>query len=357
MPESSVFILIPFLFLLASCAVAPAPTAAPLSPAPSPTPGAIAASSRTDIRVGWAYEAFPDASEAQVVSEMTRMRAAGLNSIWLGHNNPGDVDAAKAEPGLSFAVWYALQFESGPRRDDARAMAGAVRRSLDAARAAGLKVVLPIGYQIMMGSTWDALHPDALRQTFDAKPLQIYGSPSTASPYSAAYRSDIARYYSWIEREWVQPYRDVIEMLSLSDEPQGGDYSEAAREEFVRRYGKPMEALAADEQWKLGEFESRVIADFAAWSASAWQSLDPGVLTTMSFHSGDARSRPGLPEVEALFKTPSNFVVTFDTYLHDDLPTKPATEAEEAQLELFLGTLGHLSRVYHKPIALWAGAN
>ena len=52
----------------------------------------------------------------------------------------------------------------------------------------------------------------------------------------------------------------------------------------------------------------------------------------MSYHGGDTTRRVwGLPDIERLFSdTPDNFIVTYDAYLHDDLPTKPAN-AEAAQ--------------------------
>ncbi len=324
---------------------------APLAPTYAPTPP-------SPLHLGWAYEAYPEATYAQMVSEMRGLSEGGADSVWIGHNNPGDVDSAKVEPGLSFAVWYALTFESGARQSQARAMSDAIRRALDAARAVGLKVVLPIGYQIMMGSTWNDRHPGSLRRNYNGSLLQIYGSPPTASPYDPTYRSDTLAYYQWVEKEWVAPYRDIVLALSLSDEPLGGDYSDAADSEFQRRYGMPMRSVPAGEEWKLGEFEAGVVVDFAKWSAEQWQALDPGILTTISFHSQDARTQPGLPEVERLFsETPGNFAVTFDTYLHDDLPGKPASADQASELRLFLTTLGHYSRTYQKPLLLWAGVN
>lgn len=309
--------------------------------------------------MGWAYEVYPEVAFAQMLADMTRMRDAGANAIWLGHNNPGEVDAQKIEPGLSYAVYEALRDDNDPRHGDARRMVDAVRRALDAARATGLKVVLPIGYQIMMGTVWNERHSDALRRTSQGQPLQIYGSGITASPYAEQYRRDIRTFYEWVEREWVVPYRDVVVMLSLSDEPMGGDYSVSAAEAFIDRYGKSWDDLSPSEQWELGRFQAGVIADYAAWSAQTWHAIDPNVLTTMSFHGGETARRVwGLPEVERLFaETPSNFIVTFDAYLHDDLPTKPATSEEATELKLFLKTLGFYSKVYRKPIALWAGAN
>lgn len=311
------------------------------------------------LRVGWAYEAYPEASLEKMRGDMARMRENGANAIWIGHNNPGEVDATKVEPGMSYAVYAALQSGTDPLYSDARAMADAITRALDAARVAQLRVILPIGYQIQMGSVWNRAYPEALRTKADGAPLVNYNSGYTASPYSPQYRRDITRYYEWIQREYVKPYQDVIVMLSLADEPMGGDYSESAQTEFARRYGKRMGALTPGEQWKLGEFQAGVIVDYAAWSADEWQRINPNVLTTMSFHGGETARRVwGLPDLEPLFsKTPDNFLITFDAYLHDDLPTKPALADEIAQLKLLLTTVGHYSRVYRKPVLLWGGVN
>lgn len=291
--------------------------------------------------------------------DFAMMRANGANAVWIGHNNPGQVDATKVEPGMSYAMYAALQNENNALYEDARGMADAITRALDAARETKLQVILPIGYQIQMGDVWNQAHPNDLRLTFDGQPLNLYHSGYTASPYSPQYRADITRYYEWIQHEYVEPYQDVIVMLSLADEPMGGDYSEHAKKAFAVRYGKTMDALSRDEIWKIGEFQAGVIADYAAWSANEWQRLNPNILTTMSFHGGDTARRVwGLPEVEKLFsQTPKNFIVTFDAYLHDDLATKPATSDEAAQLKLFLTTLGRYSNIYKKPLALWGGVN
>ncbi len=310
-------------------------------------------------RVGWAYDAYPEASYEKMRGDFARMRANGATTVWIGHNNPGEVDVTKVEPGMSYAVYAALQDRKDPLYAQARAMADATFRALDAARETGLQVVLPIGYQIQMGKTWNESHPDALRVTFDGHPLVIYNSGPTASAYSPQYRRDISRYYEWVQSEIVSPYTDVITMLSLADEPMGGDYSAPAQREFEARYGVAMQDLSAAERWKIGEFQSGVIADYAAWSADAWHRINPDILTTMSFHGGETARRVwGLPDIERLFAdTPDNFIISFDAYLHDDLATKPATAAEAAQLKLFLQTIGNYSRVYDKPIALWGGVN
>lgn len=349
-----------FLFLAACNPAPPSLDHAISSQTPSPLVSFENQKSEiTNLNVGWAYEAYPEVSFDKMRGDLATMRANGANAVWLGHNNPGQVDARKVEPGMSYAVYAALQNETDPLYADARAMADAVTRALDAARAEKLQVILPIGYQIQMGDAWNELHPTELRLAFDGRPLNFFHSGYTASPYSPQYRADIARYYAWIQREVVEPYRDVIVMLSLADEPMGGDYSEHAKRAFAVRYGTTMDALAQDEMWKIGEFQSGVIADYAAWSANEWKRLNPNLLTTMSFHGGETARRVwGLPDLEKLFsQTPDNFVVTFDAYLHDDLAAKPATRDEAAQLKLFLATIGNYSRVYSKPIALWGGVN
>ena len=347
------------LFVIVACnSISPS---LPLSvtPSPSPTPISSLQSRISNLRVGWAYEAYPEASFEKMRDDFSMMRANGANAVWLGHNNPGQVDATKVEPGMSYAVYAALQNENDALYQDARAMADAIKRALDAARETKLQVIFPVGYQIQMGDAWNQAHPNDLRMTFEGQPLNHYNSGYTASPYSPQYRADISRYYEWIEREYVEPYQDVIVMLSLADEPMGGDYSAHAKNEFARRYGKTMDALAQNETWKIGEFQAGVIADYAAWSANEWKRVNSQLLTTMSFHGGDTARRVwGLPEIEKLFsQTPKNFIITFDAYLHDDLATKPATSDEAAQLKLFLTTIGRYSGIYKKPIALWGGVN
>lgn len=332
---------------------------APTSNSRTPTPQTSVLSPLNALRAGWAYEAYPDASSEKMRADFAAMRANGANAVWLGHNNPGQVDARKVEPGMSYAVYAALQNETDPLHNDAQQMFDAVKRALDAARDTGVQVILPIGYQIQMGDAWNAKHPNDLRLTSGGQSLNLFNSGYTASPYAPQYRADMTRYYEWVQRELVAPYQDVIVMLSLADEPMGGDFSAHAKNEFARRYGKTWDDLSQTELWQLGEFQSGVIADYAAWSAKEWQRFNSEILTTMSFHGGETARRVwGLPDVEKLFsQTPENFIVTFDAYLHDDLASKPATPDEAAQLKLFLSTLGNFSRAYKKPIALWGGVN
>jgi len=349
------------LLFLAACNSTASLSLPPIAPSPSPKVSQIKnqKSKIKNLNVGWAYEAYPDASFEKMRDDFAMMGANGANAVWLGHNNPGQVDADKVEPGISYAVYAALQNKNDALHADARAMADAVKRALDAARETKMQVILPIGYQIQMGDAWNRAHPDDLRLTFDGQPLNFYHSGYTASPYSPQYRADITKYYEWIQNEFVEPYRDVIVMLSLADEPMGGDYSEHAKQEFARRFGKTMDALSQNEMWKIGEFESGVIADYATWSANEWARINPQLPTTMSFHGGETARRVwGLPDIEKLFsQTPDTFIITFDAYLHDDLATKPATPDQAAQLKLFLNTIGNYSRVYNKPIALWGGVN
>ncbi len=185
---------------------------------------------------GWAMEAYPEQSAADMEAMVRRVTRAGANVVWIGHNNPGEVDAAKVEPGLSYAVYEAYLDPADPRHEAAVAMVEAQHRMLAACRAAGVKAVLPVGYQIQMGAAWNSRHPDSLRLDAKGQPLDIFGGGVSASFYAAAYRRDIEAYYRWVDAEFVRPYADVLLMLNLADEPIGGDYSSSAEAEFRRRY-------------------------------------------------------------------------------------------------------------------------
>ena len=58
---------------------------------------------------GWAIVAYPSDIQVQTETAPRRMKAAGANMAWIGHNNPGEVAVDKVEPGLSYAVFAAAQ--------------------------------------------------------------------------------------------------------------------------------------------------------------------------------------------------------------------------------------------------------
>jgi hypothetical protein len=309
---------------------------------------------------GWAVEAYPELSAAEMESIVQRMVDNGANVVWIGHNNPGEVDAGKVECGLSYAVYQAYQDPADPRHEDAVAMIQAQQRMLKACRSVGVKAVLPVGYQIQMGQRWNEEHPADLRRDVEAKPLDIFGGGVSASFYAPNYRRDIEAYYRWVDAEFVQPYADVLLMLNLADEPIGGDYSPDAEAEFNRRYNLSFASVGDDpaRQRRLGEFESRYVVDYAAYSAGLWEVIHPGLPVTMSFDGAQARQSFALPDVEALFRdTPANFVVTFDAYPNDGLPSVALSDADMTGLFLLARSLGLYSARYGKPLWLWAAAN
>ncbi len=322
-----------------------------IEPSPVPSP---------PLYTGWAVEAYPEASAAEMEAIVRRMVGAGANVIWIGHNNPGEVDAAKVEPGLSYAVYEAYTDPADPRHTDAVAIVEAQHRMLAACRAVGVKVVLPVGYQIQMGRRWNQEHPDDLRRDADGRPLDIFGGGVSASFYAPDYRRDTDAYYRWVDAEFVRPYADVLLMLNLADEPIGGDYSPPAEAEFRRRTGLSFADVGTDpaRQRLLGEFQSQYVAEYAAWSAALWQEIHPGLPVTMSFDGAQARSTFTLPDVEALFRdTPANFVVTFDAYPRDGLPNVALSDGDLVGLFLLARSLGAYSARYGKPVWLWAAAN
>jgi hypothetical protein len=334
------------------------------SPTPRATLGAARSSRReSDERgpryAGWVMEAYPWMSEELMTQVVARQREAGANVVWIGHNNPGEVDAQSPEPGLSYAVYEALQDESDPRYPDAVAILEAQERLLRVVRAQGLKAVLSIGYQSQMGSRWDAAHPDALR-------LESRGGINrattvvNASFYSPDYRRDIRRYYEWVDARLVRPYRDSILMLNLADEPSGGDYSAWADAEFAARTGYSFAEVGDDPERlaQLGAFQSSYIAEYAAWSAAQWAELEPDLPTTMSFEGATARVHFQLPLVEAVFaRTPPTFYPTFDAYPRDGPPDLPLDDAELIRLFTLVRSLGYYSARYNRPFWLWSTAN
>jgi len=341
---------------LVLCAV----TLAASLPAPAALASAAAAVPPGPPWTGWAVEAYPEMPAAEMEALVRRLVAHGANVVWIGHNNPGEVDPAKVEPGLSYAVYEALLDPDDPRHEGAAAMLAAQRRLLDACRAVGVKAVLPIGYQIQMGARWNEEHPGDVRRDAAGEPLDIYGGGVSASFYAPSYRRDIEAYYRWLDAGLVRPYAGTILMLNLSDEPLGGDYSAHAEAEFLSRTGLRFADVGDDlERLRLlGAFQSGMVAEYAAWSAALWHEIHPGLPVTMSFDGAQARRTYTLPDVEALFRdTPENFVVTFDAYPRDGPPDVALSDADLVGLYLLARTVGLYSARYDRPVWLWAAAN
>lgn len=309
---------------------------------------------------GWAVEAYPETSAAEMEAMVRRIVQAGANVIWIGHNNPGEVDPDKVEPGLSYAVYEAFLDPADPRHPAAAAIVRAQHRILAACRSVGVKAVLPVGYQMQMGRAWNEAHPDDLRRDAQGALLDIYGGGVSASFYAPGYRQSMADYYRWVDATFVRPYADVLLMLNLSDEPIGGDYSAHAESQFRQRTGLAFGDVGddPDRQRLLGAFQSGHVVEYAAFSAQLWQQIHPDLPVTLSFDGAQARQTWTLPDVEALFRdTPSNLTVTFDAYPHDGLPRVPAREADLDGLFLLARSLGLYSARYGKPVWLWAAAN
>jgi hypothetical protein len=309
---------------------------------------------------GWAVEAYPEAAAGEMEATVRRMVDAGANVVWIGHNNPGTVEADKVEPGLSYAVYEAYLDREDPRHGAAVAIVEAQRRMLDACRAVGVRAVLPVGYQIQMGQRWNEEHPGDLRRDAEGRPLDIYGGGISASFYAPSYRRDIEAYYRWVDAEFARPYADVVLMLNLADEPIGGDYSAHAEAEFRRLYGFGFGEAGSDptRQRLVGQFQSWFVVEYAVYSAGLWEEIHPGLPVTMSFDGAQARQTFTLPDVEALFRdTPSNFAVTFDAYPRDGLPRVPLSDQNLVGLFLLARSVGLYSARYEKPVWLWAAAN
>jgi hypothetical protein len=311
-----------------------------------------------EVYSGWAVEAYPELSWEEMRDIVKEQKDRGCNVVLIGHNNPGEVDIDKAEPGLSYAVYRAYIDPGNPLHEDAQAMVEAQYRMLGVCREEGMKVILPVGYQIQMGAQWNAQHPYDLRTDYYGNPLNIGGQ--SASFYSPAYQADIRAYYEWVNVNFIQPYKDIILMINLADEPQGADYSSHANAVFSSRYGYSFWDVGDDPQrWRqLGEFQANYIVEYATWSANVWQEIEPAIMTTMSFCGFLARYGYYMPYVEPLFRdTPSNFAITFDAYPRDGYYDQPITEGDLTSLFILIRSLGYYSDLYDKTLWLWSTAN
>lgn len=308
---------------------------------------------------GWAMEAYPEMSEEEMAFHIERQVKEGANILWIGHNNPGEVNKEKVEPGLSYAVYEAYIDKNDPRHEDAVAMIEAQYRMLKVCRRVGVPVVFPVGYQIQMGERWNIENLEHLRRHFSGEVIDWGGISATF--LSPKYQEDITRYYRWVIEHFVEPYKDIILMINLADEPFGGDYSHWAKEEFHRRYGITIsEAYEMGNEGlvKIGEFQSRYIVDYAIWSADRWNELYPGIPTTMSFCGHHGREENHMPDICGLFKdTLPHFHPTFDVYPRDGSFQDPITEPDVTMLIIFLRQIGYLSALYQKPYWLWTTGN
>jgi len=308
---------------------------------------------------GWAMDAYPEMDEPAMAHHVERQLKLGANFIWIGHNNPGEADARKIEPGLSYAVYEAFTDKSDPRHDDAVQILAAQRRLLDYCLRHHVHVVFPIGYQIQMGERWNAAHPESLRRHLDGTVVD-YGGVSACS-YSPQYEKDIRRYYEWVAETFIKDYRPIILLVNLADEPFGANYSPWAEQVFRERTGLTFaQALKGGDEGKclLGDFQSYYVVDYAAWSARVWHEVCPDIPSTMSFCGFHAREENLLPSVVGLFaETPEYFHPTFDVYPRDGDQKTSIKEDDVVMLILLLRQLGYLSGKYHKPYWLWTTGN
>ena len=308
---------------------------------------------------GWAMDAYPEMDEAAMAHHVERQFKLGANFFWIGHNNPGEVDAQKIEPGLSYAVYEAFMDKSDPRHKDAVQILAAQRRLLDYCLRHNVHVVFPIGYQIQMGERWNAVHPESLRRHFDGTVVD-YGGVSACS-YSPQYQKDIRQYYEWVAETFIKDYRPIILLVNLADEPFGANYSRWAEQVFKERTGLTFaQALNSGDEEKclLGDFQSNYVVHYAAWSARVWHEVCPDIPSTMSFCGHHAREENLLPSVVGLFaETPEYFHPTFDVYPRDGDQKTSIKESDVVMLIILLRQLGYLSAKYRKPYWLWTTGN
>lgn len=300
--------------------------------------------------VGWAYTIDWMITPDEIRSDMRRMRHEGCTSVYIGHDNPASPGWGSAEPGLSFAVWYEIE-RSGPRAYESRAKLDLIHTALQAADDAGLRVVLPIDYQMQMGHAWSADHPAELALGPDGGTLRSSHDP-IASPYSHVMRDHKRAYYAWIRDDLLSRYGHIL-AINLGDEPLGCDYSSHAMSEFYRRYGTPWERAPL---WEQGEFQSGVVADYAIWCAWEWVATQAGLPAMFTFHID--RHRPFYPNFDRIFhQSPQSFIISADTHLHDAPAWVPFTAQSRNLLFDLCRRLGLWSHVSGRDVMLWHSVN
>ena len=171
---------------------------------------------------GWAVTAYPDQNIEYFRKHVKRQVELGSNFLWIGQNNPGEVIENKEEPALSYAVYEVYINKNHPKYKIAEGIINSQKAILKACAEFNLPAVFPIGYQIQMGEDWNNRNKNELRRDKDNNIIDWGGK--SASFYSEQYRKDIIEYYHWIHKEWIIPYRKVIMMVNLADEPFGCDY-------------------------------------------------------------------------------------------------------------------------------------
>jgi len=347
--------------LLAGCADSSSPQSGS-DPLPAQLADASTPVSGGSGYAGWAIDAYPDMTYDQMLADLTRMKQAGANVVWISHANPARPYAQEREVGLNPSVFSAFKDPAQYAYLDAISIVEANKRMLQACKALGLKAILSVGYQTQMGQVWSTQHPQDLRRQANGKLWQVTnGNDPYASVYSPTFQKDLRDYYVWIEFEFVHPFRDTIEMLNLADEPLGGDYSSWANAEFQKRngYGFADVGTSPQRQESLGRFQAGVITDYMTLASGYWNEITPGLPVTMSFDGGAMREENGFPNLESLFaQAPANFVLTWDMYARDrGSLDKPINEDDIARLYSLVRRIGGFSARYNRPVWFWSAGN
>lgn len=311
---------------------------------------------------GWAIDAYPDMSREQMVSAVSKMKKAGANVVWISHANPARSFKDEREVGLNPDVYAAFKDFTRIDHADAVEIVQAQKLMLQICQEFNIKAVLSIGYHTQMGLEWSKLHPQDLRRHPDGT---LWNAASGSAPYGSIYspvfQKDLYEYYKWIEYEFLNPYRNTIQMFNLADEPLGGDYSGWAEIEFHKRNGYGFNEVGNDpiRQQLLGQFQAGVIVDYMKMAAGFWQELAPGLAVTMSYDGGPMREDNGLPNLEALFQfAPANFVFTFEMYPRDQgVLNQSLNEDDITRLFLFVRSVAGYSAQYQRKVWFWSAAN
>jgi hypothetical protein len=312
---------------------------------------------QTEHYAGWAMVALPRNDKETMKKMVAAQKEAGANFLWIGHNNPGVVEADKWEPALSYSVYEAYTDKSDPRHDEAVQMVRTQERILEVTAELGLPVVFPVGYQIQMGKRWTRENPDELRRHKNGDVVDYGGISATF--LSPRYQDDIRRYYNWIQKEWIARFEHIM-MINMADEPFGGDYSAHAEKDFHAKTGLLFADVDDDPEsfLALGNYQANYINEYARWSAMVWQEINPDMPTTMSFCGFHGREENLAPDITGLFRDmPDTFQPTWDCYPRDGSYKDPIGTTDITSLNHFLTQIGLLSNIHNRKIWMWSTGN
>ncbi|MBA3946625.1 MAG: hypothetical protein H0X37_18935 [Herpetosiphonaceae bacterium] len=319
--------------------------------------------------IGWGYRASAETTYQQMITDMTVIKAAGGNTVWLTHGNPGwEVNPRADEAGISLKDYVAV-VNNTAEAPQANLQFDVVHLALEAAGLVGLRVVLSTGYQTCAGRWWSERYPNDLRRAKDgSNPIRKGWGDATiwnAAFDSVRYRELLQNYAAFLKQGVIDqhPGTQIVAIVN-ADEPNIVDYSDHAVATFKQQYGLTMAQAVHTDPYLIGLFQHQSWGRFGAWMANLWQQVDPRLWNLNTFHF--ERTAPWFPGIGAIFEmAPRNMAISFDSHPQDTSMTDRFSRDHLYMLNILARTVAFHASVQGRgnqqystvPLMLWAGAN